>query len=73
VPVHGPDGGEFVGGVHGIDQYQEPRTCAIKIVLCQTVAVEAEADAVKPDPLVCEDQVSVKTTDREIGLTRADL
>jgi hypothetical protein len=24
--------------------------------VCQTVAVEAEADAVKPNPLVCEDQ-----------------
>jgi hypothetical protein len=24
--------------------------------VCQTVAVEAEANAVKPDPLVCEDQ-----------------
>jgi len=24
--------------------------------VCQTVAVEAEADAVNPDPLVCEDQ-----------------
>ena len=24
--------------------------------MCQTVAVEAEENAVKPDPLVCEDQ-----------------
>ena len=26
--------------------------------VCQTVAVEAETNAVKPDPLVCEDQAA---------------
>jgi hypothetical protein len=41
--------------------------------VCQTVAVEAEADAVKPVPPVCEDQAPIKTADRKIGLTRADL
>lgn len=41
--------------------------------VCQTLAVEVEADAVKPDPLVCEDQAPVKTADREIAFTRADL
>ena len=37
---------------------------------CQTVAVEAEE--MKPDLLVCEDQAPVKA-DLEIGFTRADL
>jgi len=32
----------------------KPAVC--KNGVCQTVAVEAEVDAVKPDPLVCEDQ-----------------